>query len=315
MRHFPVLDDNLDLSGKRVLVRADLDIKSPRRGDLRLKALVPTLQKLLEVRAVPILIGHRGRPDGKEAPELSLAPVVDIVKELLEADLEFLENLRFDPGEEGNSEEFAKALAAKGDFFVNEAFAASHREHASIVSLPKFLPHAAGLRFQKEVGNLSRLFSPKRPFVVILSGAKEDKLGYLDKLAQMADRVLVAGRLPLFLGEYTGPKVKKADLIQDREDITLKTIEKFKSEIATARTILISGPLGRFEEEGHLQGTREVFSAAGKADAFKVAGGGDTEAAIRKLGIGTRFDWISVGGGAMLEFVTKRTLPGIEAVL
>jgi phosphoglycerate kinase len=239
------------------------------------------------------------------------------VKMLSEGDILLLENLRFDKAEEENSEVFARNLADLAEVYVNEAFAVSHREHASIVALPKLLPHAAGFRFVKEVENLSRiLVDPRKPVVLVVGGIKEDKVDYIKNFTTIADKILVGGRLPLFF-EAGNPDVEKiilGQLIPDKEDITINTIQKFKEEISKAGTIVVAGVPGKYEDEGHRQGTKEVFEAIANSSAFKLAGGGDAEAAISFLGLNERFDWISVGGGASLEFLAKGTLPGIQAL-
>lgn len=317
----PKLQD-LDIREKRVLLRLDLDTDDISLADYRLQSSVETLDYLKNNGAEEIVIlAHRGRPGGKVDESLSLKPFQSIFDKW-GAKVE--ENLRFDPGEESNSPEFAKKLVGMGDVYVNEAFASSHREHASIVGLPKLLPHAIGFRFEKEVENLSKVFdNPKRPSVFIISGIKRDKLDYVKAFEEIADKILVGGRLPEFLGDralesvrlQTG-KVIIGNLIMDKEDITLNTIEVFEKEITKAGTIVVSGPLGKYEEEGHRAGTEKVLRAVVEnKNAFKVAGGGDTEEAISQLAISDKWDWISVGGGAMLEFLSKHTLPGIEAML
>jgi 3-phosphoglycerate kinase len=318
----PKLTD-LDISGKRVLLRLDLDTE-PDPNDLRIKSSEETLNYLKEKGASQIIIlAHKGRPEGKLDEKLSLKPFQPIFDKW-GAKVE--ENLRFDPGEESNDTEFAKKLSLLGDVYVNEAFASSHREHASIVGLPKLLPHAAGFRFQKEVENLSKIFDePKRPLVFLISGIKEDKLQYVKNFESLADKILVGGRLPDFLGDKAldsvrmqgeKDKVIVGNLIMDKEDITLNTIDIFEKEVKKAGTIVVSGPLGKYEDGGHRQGTERVFKAvAENKNAFKIAGGGDTESAIRLLSLSDGFSWISVGGGAMLDFLANKTLPGIEALL
>jgi len=314
----PRLQD-ADIAGKRVLLRLDLDT-DPDPNDLRVKASEDSLNYLKERGSEIIIIGHKGRPDGKVDESLSLKPFQPLFDKW-GARVE--ENLRFDSGEESNDPEFAKRLAALGDFYVNDSFSDSHREHASIVGLPKLLPHAIGVRFDKEIENLSKVFdSPKSPVIFIVSGIKEDKVEMAKKLSEMFDLVLVGGRLPEFMGDAALESVRSqrgklilGNLTMDKEDITLNTIQRFEKEIATAGTIVLAGVLGKFEDKGHVQGTTEVFGAVAKSGAFKVAGGGDTEKAISKLAIGDKFDWISVGGGAMLEFLVNKTLPGIEALL
>lgn len=316
----PKLTD-LDILGKKVLLRLDLDT-NPTPNDLRIKASEETLNYLKEKKSQIVIIAHKGRPDGKIDESLSLKPFQPIFDKW-GARVE--ENLRFDPGEEANDSEFAKRLASLGDCYVNEAFANSHRAHASIVSLPKLLPHAVGFRFEKEIENLSKIFEdPKKPVTFLLGGLKEDKLSYLDGIKKFADKILIGGRLPNFLGDEKLVSVRSrgeneqviiGNLVMDKEDITLNTIDRFIEEINKAGTIVVSGPLGKYEDEGHRQGTERVFKAVCQNEnAFKVAGGGDTEQAISLLGISDQFNWISVGGGAMLDFLVNKTLPGIKAI-
>lgn len=303
----PGLED-LNVSGKKVLVRADLDT------DYRLQTLIPTLDYLVKNNAKIILIGHKGRPEGKVVEDLSLKPLEEKFRKW---QVQVEENLRFDPGEEANDSDFAKRLAEKGEIYVNEAFAASHRKHASIVGLPKLLPSAAGFHFIKEVESLSKVVNqPKKPVLVIIGGAKKDKLDYVESFKKFADKILVAGRLPEFMPESaSNDKLIIARLIQDKEDITIRSIEEFGEEIAKAGTIVVVGPMGKFEEKGHRMGTERVFKAIVESSAFKLAGGGDTRKAISMLGSSDKFDWISVGGGAMLEYLANGTLPGIQALL
>ena len=310
--------ENLGISGKRVLLRLDLDT-DPDPNDLRIKASEETLNYLKEKDAQIIILAHKGRPDGKIDENLSLKPFQPIFDKW---GVKVEENLRFDPGEESNDPGFAKKLASLGDCYVNEAFASSHREHASIVGLPKLLPHAVGFRFQKEVENLSKVFdNPKRPLIFVISGVKEDKLQYIKAFESLADKILIGGRLPDFLGDAAlesvrmkneKDKVIVGNLIMDKEDITLNTIEVFEKEVKGAGTVVVSGPLGKYEEEGHRMGTEKIFKVVADSSAFKVAGGGDTEKAIATLALSDKFDLISVGGRAMLEFLSKKTLPGIE---
>lgn len=311
--------ESLGVAGKRVLLRLDLDTK-PDENDLRIKAAKETLDFLYSQKAKIIIIAHKGRPNGKVDENLSLKPFEPLFS-YWEAEVK--ENLRFNTGEEANDEAFAKEIAAWGDCYINEAFASSHREHASIVGVPKILPHAAGYHFIAEVENLSKVFDPKRPLTFLISGLKEDKLQYIKEFEKFADRVLVGGRLPDFLGDEglvsvrsrtEADKVVIGNLIMDKEDITIHTIERFEKEVEKSAMTVVSGPLGKYEDQGHRQGTERVFKAVAESGAFKIAGGGDTEAALDLLGLTDKFDWVSVGGGAMLEFLSKKTLPGIKAL-
>lgn len=313
----PKISD-LDVSGKKVLLRLDLDCE-PNPEDLRIKASDETLDYLKDKGAQILILAHKGRPEGKINDGLSLRlfqPIFDKWGAKIE------ENLRFDPGEENNDPEFTKKLASLGEIYINEAFASSHRDHASIVGLPGLLPHAAGFRFAKEIENLSKVIeNPKRPLVFIISGLKRDKLDYIKPFEDLADKVLIGGRLPEHLGDKALESVRLqkgktiiGNLVMDKEDITLNTVEVFAAEIKKAGTIVVSGPLGKFEDEGHRQGTEGVLNATISSSAFKVAGGGDTEKALETFNMLEKFDWVSVGGGAMLEFLSKKTLPGIEAL-
>lgn len=349
--------EEINVVGKRVLLRMDLDVS---QDFTRIELSADTLRYLKEKDAKIIIIGHKGRPGGAVDKGLSLERLAPVISKVIGMEVEFvgdvvgeearrkvneltsknillLENLRFNSGEEENSEDFVKKLASFGDFYVNEAFAVAHRDHASITGLPKLMPHAAGIRFAKEVSVLSDVWEkPKRPIVAVISGVKKDKIQRIASILDIVDQVLVGGRLPIYLDqanpqnlreEFTSEDRKAIDgllknqklivgqLISDTEDITMNSIEKFKGEIHKAKTIILAGVPGRYEDEGHRQGTKEVFEAVANSPAFKIAGGGDAEAAITLLGLNDKFDWISVGGGAMLEFLAKKTLPGIEALL
>ena len=346
MTKLPKIAD-LSLKGKRVLVRADLDLGEDVTSDARLEALVPTLKDLMSKSAKIILIGHRGRPGGVRIDGLSLRDVAKRLSRLLKSEVLFvdevegekvtkavenmkdsevlmLENLRFDEREEKNDEEFAKKLASFGDIYVNEAFANSHRNHASIVALPsqaKFKSgRAVGLHFEKEIVHLDKvLVDAVRPLITIISGVKNDKMKYVEDFVRLSDKVLIGGRLPEYIHDDSplrkNEKILVAGLIADKEDISINTIESFEKEIKKAKSILINGPLGKFEEDGHTQGTKRVLSCVSNTDAFKVAGGGETVRALEKFEVKDKFDWVSLGGGSMLEYLTKGALPGIQALL
>lgn len=323
--------EGISLANKKVILRADLDIGEA-EPSLRLDVFLDTIKNLLTQGAKVMVIAHKGRPGGADQSlslealskdlEKTLSRPIRFYQTIPESfdDLAILENLRFFRQEEEGDSKFAQKLASIGDIYVNEAFAASHRNHASITQLPKYLPHFAGPRFAKEVEVLSGLFeNPKRPLIFIISGVKKDKLDYVDSLKSFSDKVLIGGRLSDFIkGEdplWDDKKVLIAKLIADKEDITIHSAENFNEVIADAETIVISGPLGKYEDPGHSQGTRTVFNSIGESTAFKIAGGGDTQKALAKFGLEDKINWISVGGGAMLEFLTKKTLPGIEALI
>lgn len=329
----PVITD-LELSGKNVLVRGDLDVDDI--DNPRIESVREIIKYCQRKGASKIkIIAHR---------ETDFQPCPLLKQEF--QDVEFDDRLRDNPGEKANDFEFARMLAVGWDVYINEAFATSHRNHASFVSLPKIIKESGGqvglgLRFEEEINNLSKVFNnPKRPVVIIISGVKEDKLSHIEPFCEFADKVLVAGRLPELIQNtiynIQNTKLLVADLIADKEDITIHSIEKFEEEIKNAGTIVVSGPVGKFEDEGHSQGTKRVFEAVlNNRSAFKIAGGGDTERALQIMDTDkdtllrphkrdfegkadkekerNGFDWISVGGGAMLEFLTKKTLPGIEA--
>lgn len=343
---------NFDLAGKRVLVRVDFDVplveQESKRveeqewvvGDgTRIENALPTIKYLLSVGAKIVLLSHLGRPEGEIVQELSLRPVAESLATILERrntvkredgwqigeEIFLRENLRFNPGEEANSLEFSRQLAPLGDFYINDAFAVSHREHASIVSLPKLLPHAAGLSLLREVEVLSGVLeNHKRPIVVILGGTKEDKLEIIPGLSRFADYILMGGKLSKLMvnGKWLMVDKKKivtGELNKEGKDITLETVEKFSELIGKAGTVIWAGPMGQYEEGdmGHGtwdMGTREIGKRVVESGAFTVIGGGDTEAALTKFGLVEKIDFVSSGGGAMLEFLANGDLPGLKAL-
>lgn len=321
MIDLPKITD-LDVINKKVLVRADLDIDLTET--YRLEVLLPTLKYLSSKSSKIIIIGHRGRPEGKIIEELKMKPVEESLRKIaVGIDFEVLENLRFDLGEEESSLDYAKKLASLGDIYVNESFATSHRNSTSITVLPTLLPHAAGIRFVEEVDNLSKVLdSPRKPVLFIVGGSKKDKLDYIEALKGVADKILVGGRLPEYYGDKAlesvritvNDKLVIANLIMDKEDITIHSIEKFEGEIAKAGTIILAGPMGRYEDEGHRQGTERIFKAVTNSKAFKIVGGGDSLSVLSIFNLKDKFDWVSVGGGAMLEFLANKTLSGIKAL-
>ena len=285
---------DLNITDKRVFLRGDIDVPLTSRkikrnkendgdveiaveDDTRLQDLVPTIRFLLEKNCQIILAGHLDRPGGRVNFSLSTKHIISVLSSLLNIDivhftsadsvklakntLGLFENLRFWPGEESNDEEFAKQLANLTDVYVNEAFAVSHRQHASIVGVPKFLPHAAGFRLQKEVEVLSHVLqNPKRPQVVIIGGVKlETKLPLIENLAKTANWVLIGGLIAeeARRENLQFPKnVILANLTEDRKDITDQSIEKFKEKIKTAGQIIFNGAMGVFEKDQHAEGTR-----------------------------------------------------------
>lgn len=324
--------ERLNVKGKRVLLRLDLDVPLENgvvKDDTRLEVAIPTIRHLLENNVEQIIVlGHLGRPEGKVVEELKVQPVADYLKKLVlelypsldhaKLPLTFEENLRFNPGEEANDPGFAKMLASLGDVYINEAFAVSHREEASIIGLPKLLPHAAGFHLKKEVEVLEKILEePGRPVVFILGGGKLDKVLYIDKLLNFADWVLVGGVLPQKVNSYCRDDgkmcVSAAHVTPDGKDITSDSAYAFTEVIKTARTIIWSGPMGDIGS-GFWEGTEIVGRAVVKSKAYKVAGGGDTIRALYHLKISDKIDFISTGGGAMLEYLAYGDLPGLAAL-
>lgn len=311
--------NNIDLSSKKVLVRLDLDVPlhdSRITDDSRLQGTLPTVKFLLDQGADVTIIGHLGRP-GRNS-EFQMEPVRRWYKERFPgAKLVVVENLRFEAGEEANDPMFAEDIVRrfKAQFYVFDAFAASHDRHASIVQIPRLLPTTVGFRFQAELNHLQIVLSnPKRPLVFVIGGAKPDtKVPLIEKLAETADEILAGGTLPLKLN----PKVRKlivAKLTSDGLDITEESKNLFVEKIQNARTVVWNGPMGKFEDSRHELGTKMVAEAMVNTPAYTVAGGGDTEAAIAKFGASGGIDWISSGGGAMLHYLAYRTLPFLEAI-
>jgi phosphoglycerate kinase len=337
---------DLKITGKKVLLRCNLDVPLSPGGsvadDTRIQNSIKTIKYLLSRDSRLIMISHLDRPGGKPVPGLSLKPVVARLKLMLPGtkinfsgeiigektkrmaavlkpkEILVLENLRFDPGEKANDRQFTQALAALADCFVNDDFAASHRSHASIVGLATVLPSALGLSVLGEVAALSKVRqNPQRPVVIILGGKKRSKTRSVAKMADWADNILVGGQLIEYDGvpEIMGQHRKiLGSLTKDGEDITMETVKKFKKVIAKAKTIVWAGPMGVFEEKRFERGTREVAKAVVESEAYKVVGGGDTEAALSKFGLLNKIDYVSSGGGAMLAYLADGTLPGIEAI-
>jgi phosphoglycerate kinase len=382
----------LDLAGRRVFVRADLN--APLDGgtvtdDTRLRAVVPTIQHARKAGAAVVLASHLGRPKGKVAPEFSLRPIAERLESLLDQPVELapdcvgpaplararslapgqvllLENLRFHPEEEANDDGFARSLAELADCYVNDAFAAAHRAHASIAAITKHLqPAAAGLLMQQELTALGRILeSPERPLVAILGGAKvSDKLTLVEHLLEKVDALLIGGGMAFTflraLGHAVGRSLVEADQLETarrtlaaarrrgvalvlpldavvaaglestrgrtvgiREipadqmglDIGPRTVERFTAALSGARTIVWNGPMGVFERPAFAAGTLALARAVAGASAFTVIGGGDTVAAVSQAGVTEQIGYISTAGGAFLEFLEGRKLPGVEAL-
>lgn len=384
--------ESLALAERRVLVRCDLNVPLDNgriRDDMRIRAALPTLRRLLERGAKVAVCSHLGRPKGRVVEELRLAPVAARLGELLgeevaacddvvgenakiacawSAPVVVLENLRFDPREEANDPEFADALAELAEVYVNDAFGAAHRAHASVVGVAERLPAAAGLLLADEVEKLERLLhSPERPFVAVLGGAKvSDKLDVIGNLLDRVDAICIGGAMAFTLLVAQGHEVGRSLVERDRVDDVARVLERaagkgvdillpsdvvaadrpepgaahevatldhigdrmgvdvgpetaarFAERIAAARTVLWNGPMGIFEIDEYAAGTRGVadaIAAATRAGAYTVAGGGDSAAALARFGMTDAVSHLSTGGGASLELLEGKELPGIAVL-
>jgi len=326
-------------------VRADLNVPLANgqvADDTRIRASLPTLQLLLERGAAEVVVcSHLGRPNGEE-PAFSMKPVEARLRELLpEERIRVLENTRFDPGETKNDPEFARELADDLDLFVNDAFGSAHRAHSSTVGVAELLPAYAGLLLERELEELGKLLGEvERPFVLISGGAKvEDKLGVLEHLGGKADTVLVGGKMaeqirdenPLtFEVELPTDVIAASEFAEDAEarvvpyddlpdgwlglDIGPETRKAFAAAIAGAGTVFWNGPMGVFEWPRFAEGTRAVAEAVARTDAHTVVGGADSIRALTEMGLVDQVDWASTGGGASLELLEGKELPGVAAI-
>jgi phosphoglycerate kinase len=343
--HRPRSVRDADVAGKRVLVRVDFNVPLEDgrvADDTRIRAALPTIRLLLERGAAEVVLcSHLGRPKGED-PAFSLRPVEEHLQTLVPDErMRVLENTRFHPGETKNDPEYARRLASHGDLYVNDAFGSAHRAHASTEGIARLLPAYAGLLLERELEELGRLLeSPERPFVALVGGAKvEDKIGVLRSLAERADALLVGGKMAeeraglLSVGEHVElplDTVAAAAFAPDAEarvvgvdavpdgwlglDIGPRTREAFAGQIAGARTVFWNGPMGVFEWPRFAEGTKAVAEAVASADAHTVVGGGDSVRALEELGLADRVDWVSTGGGASLELLEGKELPGVVAI-
>jgi phosphoglycerate kinase len=381
-----------EVAGKRVLVRVDFNVPLDDgrvADDTRIRAALPTIELLRERGAALVLVSHLGRPKGKVVPELSMRPLGERLGDLLGADVKqapavigadvetmaaglspgdvlLLENVRFEPGEAEDDPSLAEALAALADLYVNDAFGAAHRAHASTEGVAHRLPGYAGLLLEREVDELTKVVeSPERPLVVILGGAKvSDKVGVIDRFLEVADSILIGGAMcfSFFRAEGIGTgnslveeegvklaeeALRKAegsdcelllpvDLVlgthfdaatERREgdgvevpdgwmglDVGPRTAAAYAEKIAAAGTVLWNGPMGAFELEPFAGGTKAVAEAVAAAPGTTVVGGGDSVAALHQFGLAERVNWVSTGGGASLELLEGKKLPGVEAL-
>lgn len=383
---------DLDMAGRRVLVRVDFNV--PLRDgrvadDSRIRAALPTIEYLRRQGAKVILVSHLGRPDGQVVESLRMAPVAEQLGKLLgetvqtvdvcigpEAEaavaqmeaggLLLLENVRFYGGEEGNDPEFSKQLARLADAFVNDAFGAAHRAHASTVGVAELLPAAAGFLVQREIEFLGRVLErPERPFLSILGGAKvSDKIGVIRNLLPRVDTIAIGGGMAYTFLKAKGLEVGRSLLDEQRIDLARQLLEEaeaarvevllpvdvvvadkfeadaarqlvavdaiprewmgldigprtrklFRNAVAKAKTIVWNGPMGVFEWEAFSEGTRDLARAMADSNALTIVGGGDSAAAVEAEGIGERMSHVSTGGGAALEFLEGKPLPGIAAL-
>jgi phosphoglycerate kinase len=379
---------DLDVSGKRVLVRVDFNVPikdGEVTDDTRIRRALPTIRYLLGQGARPVLISHLGRPKGEPDPKYAMDPVAERLEELLgepvrkldaatgpepeealnETDkgVVLLENSRFYPGETKNDPEFSEQLASLADLYVDDAFGAAHRAHATTVGVAEHLPAAAGLLMEDELNNLDEVLrDPERPFVAIIGGAKvSDKVGVIESLLTVADTLLIGGAMCFtffkargyevgnslveedyleeakrLMDEAEGRIVLPVDVVvademeEDTEtetvmvdrippgkmglDIGSETVEEFRGYITEAKTIFWNGPMGVFEIEVFAKGTEGVARTVAESEAKSVVGGGDSVAAVSKLGLESEMGFISTGGGASLEYVEGKELPGVAVL-
>lgn len=379
------------VKGRRVLVRVDFNVPladGEVSDDTRIRAALPTIELLRERGAALILMSHLGRPKGEKDPALSMAPVAKRLGEILgievklapgviEGDVDLtcgalgpgdvllLENVRFEPGETKNDPKLAENLAQLGDVYVNDAFGAAHRAHASTAGVADYLPAYAGLLLEREVTELMKVVeSPQKPLVVVLGGAKvSDKVGVIDRFLEVADQILIGGAMCFGFfkaqGIETGNSLVEGvelaqealdraeqsdcelmlpvDLVLGREfsaeterresdgvetpegwmglDVGPRTAAAYAEAVAAAGTVLWNGPMGAFELEPFAAGTRTVAEAVAEAPGTTVVGGGDSVAALNQFGLEDEVDWVSTGGGASLELLEGKKLPGVEALL
>ncbi|EKN67746.1 phosphoglycerate kinase [Schinkia azotoformans] len=384
---------DIDVKGKKVFCRVDFNVPMSDgqvTDDTRIRAAIPTIQHLSEQGAKVILASHLGRPKGKVVEEMRLSAVATRLSELIgkavkktdeaygpiveqeigqmqDGDLLLLENVRFYPGEEKNDPELARVFAALADIYVNDAFGAAHRAHASTEGIAHHLPAVAGFLMEKELEVLGKALSnPERPFTAIIGGAKvKDKIGVIDNLLEKVDNLIIGGGLAYTFVKAQGYEIGKSLLEEERIelaksfiekakekgvkflmpidsvvanefspdaeakvvdidqipadwqglDIGPKTIEQYRDVIQSSKLVIWNGPMGVFEYEKFADGTKGVADALAEAEnTYTVIGGGDSAAAVEKFNVADKMDHISTGGGASLEFMEGKELPGVAAL-
>ncbi|MCK4589603.1 MAG: phosphoglycerate kinase [Nanoarchaeota archaeon] len=330
---------------KYVLVRVDFNVPLDKKGKVkdnsRIKTALPTIEYLIKKKAMVILITHLGKPKGKIVPELKLDPVYKELKKFLKknvyklndcigpevdrfidkmvpGEVVLLENLRFYSEEENNNKNFALELSKNADYYVNDAFATLHRKHASVDTLASLLPSAPGFLVEKEIKELKKALKPKKPLIWLIGGIKEDKYKALKTIAKKANFALVGSGLVDLVKIKNKKIILPVDFTKDKKnrhlDIGPKTIKLFKSYLKKAKTIIWNGPLGMFEKPKFAKGTKQIANFIAKRKAVKIIGGGESAEAIHKYKLTKKMTWVSTGGGASLEFLLGKKLPGIEAL-
>lgn len=340
---------DLDITGKTVLVRVDFNVELDDKQDVKekykLRAAKETIDFLFEHGAAKVALAtHFGRPEGKRNEQFAVRQIADDAERILERSVTFaddcigdavttalnslpsgtlllLENVRFHSGDETNDETFAQALAAPFDCFINEAFSVCHRDHGSVTGITKFLPSAAGIHLIREVENLTRIREqPERPAVAVIGGAKiATKLPLIKTLESRYDRVLVGGKIAI---EAMEQGLEFSDIVTlshdydspEQFDIGEQSKAKFREEILRAKTVVWNGPVGKFEQPEHASGTRAILDAIIESGAFSVVGGGESVEVIEEANAMEKISFVSTGGGAMLEFLAGTSMPGLEAL-
>ncbi|PIP26838.1 MAG: hypothetical protein CO140_00635 [Candidatus Moranbacteria bacterium CG_4_9_14_3_um_filter_40_7] len=337
---------NADVENKKVILRVDFNVSMENgkaKETFKIKAVKESLDYLLGKRAKVALLSYFGRPEGKVKPEFSLEQLVPDVQKILgikvrfisdcigekvekeadllkEGEILMLENARFYPGEDENDENLAKQMAEGFEIFINDAFSQSHRNQASITGITKFLPGFAGFQLQKEILEMEKIKKGfARPAIAIIGGAKiETKLPVINFFENIYDYVLVGGKIANEALDqkinFSAKVILPVDFVDDRWDIGPETIKKFHAIILKAKTIVWNGPLGKFEEEKYSHGTMDIFRSLLQTEAYKVVGGGETLEILEKNQAFDKFDFVSTGGGAMLEYLSGGEMPGIEVL-